>query len=292
MTLRVLTQQLKFNLINDNAKPDMRLDQGNAAATDTVCCHLTEGFDGARVVRPAFTASLTVPLSFQPSDRARDWTFGFIQLVRIKVGSASYNGRIPQEGNVIIRWNIPPNLVSNLLWDVSTLFAPPPPPWFLFPDNLATLPQVRSAWADHPFLKIPLKTSNSLQSNMPNFLYYLNQEADFFTIFTAQEPAGVLHFISTLFWTLNYELTFVWIRGLATLRKSDSFIDFHGTIMRDGPPADPDVESLLKSLSVPGSREDANTLVVRAIHNSINSRGPNHVEGFGWIPGTPLDFWL
>lgn len=294
LTLKILDQKLKLTIEAQDAKPNCSLNQDNVGTKGEVAmCHLTKGFNGFEVTDPAFTGSVTVPLSFEPKDKPKDWRFGFLQIAKLVEGSVGYNGRTENEGSVVVKWNIPPNLANITMLDrSSTLFnagQEPPDPWAMVPDNLAPLPNVRCEWADHPAVWVPLKLSNSACSNVPNFLALLLHELHFFTIFTAQDPGGAFHYIAFFFFQVSYEFHFSWKAGRAEQSSSNSFIDLQKATISKGRPSGPDIDPLLAD---PLSKPNFNDVLAQSQKKSFLIRGPNHIETENfWLPGTRADFW-
>lgn len=255
-----------------------------------IICHLTQGFDP--IPYPggqsnAITAGAHVPVIPAKGESVAAWNFGFVQFGRIinpAMSGIYYAGRVRSEGSITVNPNVPPALASPILYDA---VGTPPDPWFDTPGSSYIPPKVNAGWGDHPSLKVPLKLRNSWRSNIENFLFQLILDREFWTIFTATDPAGKIHYIAHFHWQVRYDLELMWRQGNAVLRRNRSF---HRILQPKvmGAPTEPALRPLLASPS--GSR--ANQLYGHSVTQSfLGSRGPNRTENKEWFFTVPYDFW-
>ncbi len=279
MAATILDNQLKLIIIDDAAKPDVFINPvGN------VIVHLTQGFNSATFPLGqgnALTAGAHVPLSGGLGGS----TFGFVQIGRSNFYGAFYSGRIANEGSVGVLGHVPPAMANPVMLDAS---GDAPIPFFQDPARSSfTAPTVNSTWGDHPASRVPTKLNNSNAHNIPNYLFHLIDDREFWTIFTAQDPGGALRFIAHFRWQVRYDVEFMWRAGDVQVRTSKSFFKVHERNTK-GRPADASIQAMLSNPVGPL----ANVAFLAAINLAFKGpRGSNRSENPKQFTNVPPDFW-
>ncbi|MGB8473589.1 MAG: hypothetical protein WCE61_05820 [Candidatus Acidiferrum sp.] len=283
--MNIQDSHLVLTVVDSGAKADVLINPvGN------IICHLTQGFNSSTYPLGqgnAITAGAHLPVVPGPGESVSAWNFGFVQIGRIinpAFTGIFYAGRIRREGSITVNPSVPPGLASPILYDAT---GSPPDPWFETPNPSFTPPNINAGWGDHPSLKVPLKLRNSGRSNVDNFLFQLILDREFWTIFTATDPPGKIHYIAHFHWQVRYDLELMWRNGNAALRRNKSFHKvLEAKVM--GAPTDPALRTLLANPS--GDR--ANKLFGHSITQSfLGPRGPNRTENDNWFATVPYDFW-
>ena len=283
--MNILDSQFTLSVDISKAKPDVFINPAGH-----IICHLTQGFASSSFPAGqsnAITANANVPITLGPRESVSDSDFGFVQIGRVNPGQSFsgifYAGRMRSEGSVTINPNIPPALASPILYDST---GSPPDPWFETPTPSFTPPKINASWGDHPAIKVPLKIRNSGR-NVDNFLFQLIFDRDFWTIFTATDPAGKIIYIAHFHWQVRYDVELMWRNQDATVRHNRSVAKVIDAKVK-GAPTDTDLQPLLTNPS--GDR--ANKLYGKAVTQAFfGARGPNHTENDKWFTTVPNDFW-
>ena len=219
--MNIVTAQLVLSVDVTKAKADVFLNP-----IGHVICHLTEGFDSSTFPNgqsDAVIGAAHVPVFPAPGESVTSWTFGFVQVARYRspeLHGAFYAGRIPREGSIAVRPGVPPALADNVLYDAK---GSPPDPWFQAPATSFIAPKVNAAWGDHPAIKIPTRLRNSGR-NVDNFLFQLIDDREFWTIFTAVDPAGKITYIAHSHWQVRHEIELMWFNESDKLRRKKSSV--------------------------------------------------------------------
>lgn len=184
-----------------------------------------------------------MPLSGKPGRTS----FGFVQIVRVNNHSVFYAGRMSREGSISVVVHVPPALPNPVMLDgdETDVAGIPPEPWYKNP-NLSSFvpPQIHSSWSDHPMGQVRLKLQNPATSNVDNFLFQYIDDADFWTIFTAQDPGGAPRYIAHFHWQVRQDFEFNWVGGMAQLKRSKSFFKMIDRNVK-GRPMEADLQPVL-----------------------------------------------
>jgi hypothetical protein len=190
---------------------------------------------------------------------------------------------MPSEGSITVNASVPPALASPILYDGT---GTPPDPWFETPHPSFVPPNISATWGDHPAIKIPLRLRNSGR-NLDNFLFQVMLDREFWTIFTATDPAGKISYIGHFQWRVRFDVELMWRNQSAMLRRNKSFVTVIEAKVKGGP-----TEPALQSLLANPSGDRANTLYGKSILQAFfGSRGPNRTENDRWFVTVPYDFW-
>lgn len=283
--MNILDAQLTLLVDSSKAKPDVFINP-----VGHIICHLTQGFVSSSFPTGqsnAITAAAHVPVALGPNESVSAWNFGFVQIGRVNPGQSFsaifYAGRMRSEGSITVNPNVPPALASPILYDAT---GSPPDPWFETPTGSFAASRINATWGDHPALKVPLKLRNSGR-NVDNFLFQLIFDREFWTIFTATDPAGKINYIAHFHWQVRYDIELMWRNQDAVLRQNKSVARVIDAKVK-GAPANPDLQPLLARPS--GDR--ANKVYSQAVTQAFfGARGPNHTENDKWFMTVPSDFW-
>ncbi len=282
MAIAFDTSRLVIALSADDAKPDVFIND----TVGNVMCHMTKGFEAATFPldqNDALTAAAHIPLNMGPGDRIDGWTFGFLQIARANLCRIFYAGRRHSEGSIGVAAHIPPALTTPVRLDG---FTSAPVPWFRTPFLSFVRPMVNAGWGDHPGLRVQLRLRNST-TNTDNFLFQLQDEREFWSIFTAQDPAGALHHLGYFQWRVRWEFEFNWIGDKPFKKKSNSTFDIIKR-QQTGAPPDGDIASLIANPAGPRMSEEFARALLQALRGA---RGPNRSENPGWFSTVPRDFF-
>jgi hypothetical protein len=282
MAIRFDTSRVTIAISAPNVKPDVFIN----STVGHVICHLTQGFNETSFPTgqgDAFTAAAHMPLIMAPTDTLSGWDFGFVQFARANLCRIFYAGRRRSGGSIGVTVHVPPALPSQVALDG---FSSASIPWFRDPMLSFARPIVNAGWGDHPGLKVQLKLRNS-NTNTDNLLFQIQDEREFWSIFSAKDPAGTLRYIAHFQWRVRWEFEFNWIGDKVFKRKTNSSF----TIVQrkvDGPPTDTDVVPLLADPKAPRMSD----LFVKALIQAIRgARGPNRSENTSWFTTVPRDFF-
>src|SRR4051812_40057300 len=113
---------VSFDLNSVKIDPEFQNAKPAAFLIDSqrVHCHLTEGFDPAKICKLGHGAAMqalgSIHLSAGPGE-LKGWDFGFIQVVQANTMSVFYAGRTRKEGSIAIQAHLAPALKTRVLLD-------------------------------------------------------------------------------------------------------------------------------------------------------------------------------
>ncbi len=230
-----------------------------------IVCNLTRGYTDPNNIVVAFNATGQVKVTAPPAE-LQAWKFGFIQFQKIKALTLNYGGGFVSNDSIGLFVNQPPALPQSLALDsraASTPFTSSDP---FFMDQ----GKVTNAMGDHPALRAPASLTN-LHSGRVNNLSSLTDHREFWTVFTAKDPAGKLQYLAHFHWELKYDFLFE-MADVLKLKFSQSKIDF-GT-PRLGPPTESELAGLLANPVPP----QANDLMLAALRAAVLGGLPNRMD--------------
>ncbi len=237
----------------DAKKADIKLEDDGIAIDWTtngdgtlLLGHMGKGWSGQDWTGDAVEMNATIPAT--DADQVE---FGFVQLARANRFEAFYAGRIASEGSIALNYFVAPALKQKILLDGSNK---PRDPWYRNP-TFGTSRNGRAAGTgDHPGLVVPLKIKNRVRSYVPNYLFHVVMDREFWTIFTARESNGKLTYLAYVQWQLVYEFKIRWSSGIPQRFTNRSAY----RVIKDktmGRPPDTDLQQLLDNPS--GERANA-----------------------------------
>ena len=220
------------------AKPTVDLDCG--PSHDLVVVHLGHGVNKLDPTKnaAAFRIDGQVKLTVGPGAVPPDFEVAFLQFVRFNVVGIFYAGRKNSEGSVGVL--IHEALSKKVLLDAN----PPMPPWISETPFTRTGGLANNSMGDHPFLQVP-RTAPNNNTGVPNFLFHIVDDRDFWTVFSVRE-AGRFQHLTHIHWHVRHDQQFSWRGGVPVPAKAASA--FTPDNPTPGAPTDPD---LLKLLAVP-----------------------------------------
>lgn len=191
--------------------------------------HLTQGFVSTDVEpkrnKEAFTITGEVDVVADNQSDVDDisnrrWIFNFIQVCKINFFATTWTGRRGGEGEIFLVTSTAPALPGDrrvsLDADSATPFVNAKRPT----GTANPLPggkfkvHVVSKMGDHPNNRILIRPAQNRITRSPNFLFKLESDDDFFTVFIARSPQGILQPpMAHVHWRLSYEARFRWLQG-------------------------------------------------------------------------------
>jgi len=242
---------------------------------------LTEGWSGSDWTGDAITCTATEPIKNKDPSQGVD--LGFVQVARGTIFHAFYAGRIPSEGSIGLNFFIPPAFPQSVVLDGS---GNTPDPWYRVPRfELAGGGKRLATFGDHPGLVIPLKLSNNVRSQVPNFLFHTYMEREFWTILTAIE-AGKRTYLAYFQWQLRYEFKVRWQASKPQVAANlSSFRIVHNFVL--GAPPDSELQSKLNS----PTGERANAIGKRCQILTETGAPPNRSDNQHRFPAITDSFW-
>lgn len=242
--------------------------------------HMGKGWNGQNWNQDAVTTNASIPVT-----NADQVEFGFVQVARANRFEAFYSGRIASEGSIALNYFVAPALTQKIFLDAGSR-PPPRDPWYRNP-ALGISRNSRSAeTGDHPGLVVPLQRKNRVCSYVPNFLFHVIMDREFWTLFTARENDGKLTYIAYYQWQLTYEFMIRWSNGTPQpfVNRSRYQVLKSKTI---GRPADPDLQAILSNPA--GQR--ANEIGARAQEITEGGSPPNRSDLKSRYMNVPEQFW-
>jgi hypothetical protein len=198
-----------------------------------------------------------------------NWDFGFIQFAQVDSMEFIYRGRISPEGSVGIKVDAPPALTQRVALDPGQGTAP----WTAAAGKRFTNVngQITAPTGDHPISFTSLTTWNPA-TNTLNFLFQINDERQFWCVFTAQDPSGHLHFLAHFHISVSWGARVTWLNGAPIGHlQSDSKFDPGKVVM--GPPKEPALQGLLANAQAVPADQFFNALLAQAF-SQMGSAGP------------------
>jgi len=253
-----------------------------AASTDGAFLygHMGKGWSGQTWAQDALTANASFPAS-----NADQVEFGFVQIARANRFGAWYSGRIASEGSIALNYFAAPALTQSILLDGGST-PPPRDPWYRHPAFSLSGNRRSAETGDHPGLVVRLKLKNRVCSYVPNFLFHVIMDREFWTIFTARENDGKLTYLAYYQWQLVYEFMIRWNNG-----TPQRFINrSHYQLLKSktlGRPADADLQAIL---SHPAGQR-ANEIGTRAQSLTESGAPPNRSDLKSRFMNVPEIFW-
>jgi hypothetical protein len=209
----------------DRNSATLTIDRSGAVAAVSVgrrvaVCHLTKGFTSADADQDnngdAFTIAGQVNVFVDTKAEAdlvrNKWTFNFIQVVQFNSFTFTHEGRRDSEGEVFTTIATPPALPTSqkVGLDAPQKSLPfvksiPHSAAVFRPQNNKIKVEVGNSMGDHPVLIVPLTAPNSITKTL-NFLFEMEDDTDFFSVFVARDDNGIFQApIAHVHWQLKNE---------------------------------------------------------------------------------------
>jgi hypothetical protein len=258
--------------------------------------NLTHNFnENDKLCGHAFTATGEVEVSAAPGE-LNTWDFGFIQFQRLNAFTLMYGGMTADEGGIIVNAEKAMTplvcLDSKAAGTDSTGKPTGHPPWTnaktkgtLTFDAAAGKAKIETG--DHPQHRVGTMLINK-RTARDNFLFKLIDDRDYWTVFVARNPAGLMQHLAHFHWKLKYVYTFKWRKGEPKGAKDPtSVLTFDKP--QPGPPTEPAIQGLLKNPAAPMANPVMMNGLQKAVEESSQHRIDTSVnERFGVFP---KDFW-
>jgi hypothetical protein len=218
----------------------------------------------------------------------KEWTFGFVQLIRLGHLAMTYQGRKPEEGHVLLdpEGAIGPNFMLDLL----TGSGPRRVPFYMKPFFSIDDGVVTTTMGDHPTLDVPDRIFNQ-KTGTENYLFQAAYSMHAISIFTAQTPAGKFLHLAHVPWFLTYSAKFRWQGSKLALREDAH--SFTVNAVAKGPPqsnADANVGGLLAKLG-PATSPIFNDRLNAEMKRCFAPKAPRRRDNEGGLKTVPPDFW-
>lgn len=237
-----------------------------AVSPSRVTFHLTRGhiIEGdAEYFNDAINFIGTVQASTTPSE-FKNWKFGFLQLQKINTLGIYYAGPTRKSGQIALLVHEGPAMPQTIHLDSEKNFAP----WTHSFDATLSAGKITAISGDHPASRAPRKMTNSA-TNAFNYLFHVIDDRRFWTVLTAEDPAGNFHHLAHVAWKLRYDFQFAWRNGSPKLHKGASTFFVGDSVI--GAPTDKGLQSLLKNPKSPYSNEE----VRKALKYTVLHGEPN-----------------
>lgn len=275
MAVTVHARTAAITLVGQNAKPGIDIK------SEKVVCHLTNGYRREDSVSRAFQAVGSVRITLGPGDSLSGWQFGFLQFQKTNFAGYFYAGKAPSHGSVSILISEPPAMPQKLALDSNDNYSPwtvPQPRFEHFP------PEINAGTGDHPLNRAATKVVNKITDKV-NFLFHVVDHREFWSVFTAQNPAGNVQHLAHFRWELRYDFMFAWAGDKPSVFRNGS--SFKLGAVASGPPKEAEVSALLAKPSPP----QANELMKKAVLRAISGSRPNRADNQHWFANVPVTFF-
>jgi hypothetical protein len=279
MAVSIDFKSAKIKVADEDAKPNV------ATGLKRAVIHLTKGFNGPDADpvsdNNAFEITGDVDVLVDTVAEADDvlngnWTFSFIQILKVDSVSFTWSGRRDTEGEVFIPLSQEPawpkaNLVcldgnpgATLFYNSQQHagFRKTPQP------GQKIVVHVKNSMTDHPAIGTGYRIPNSATKSK-NFLSAMERELEGFAVFTGRDGAGVLHPIVHVHWHLHTEAAFKWSRNIPTGVMRKRILEFGPPLL--ALPVDPAVQTLLRN-PAPPLHNDLSKTALRNAPRSILSK--------------------
>lgn len=263
-----------FNL----AKPSVSIDCG--PTKDVVAVHLDHGLNKPDLEKNAAALRIDgqVTLTGAAGSFPPDFEVAFLQFVRFNFLGVFYAGRKNSEGSVGIL--IHPAMPDKVLVDPN----PPLKPWVSESHFTKASSLAKNSMGDHPFFQTARQSFN-FNTGVPNFLFQIVDDRDFWTVFSVREGGKFQH-LTHIHWHVRHDQQFNWRGGVPVPAKAESSFTPDKTPTA-GPPTDPDLKTVL---SVPAA-SDAKAALKSAISKAAASPSPNRSDNLTRFFSVPQDFF-
>jgi hypothetical protein len=214
-------------------------------------------------------------------DEFLQWNFRFLQFQKVEFLGFFYAGPKRSSGQITLLVHKPPALAAPLHLDSEDEYSP----WTHSFDASLSGAKITAISGDHPASRAPRKMTNNI-SNSLNYLFHFIDKRRFWTVFTAEDPAGNFQHLAHVAWSLRYNYQFVWRNGEPQLHRNESTFSNSGS--KSGPPGDSELQNLLTRPSSPHS----NPTIRKALRDSVLGGKPNRSDkGERIYRNLPNDFF-
>jgi hypothetical protein len=257
-------------------KPSVNIDCG--PGSDFVCVHLGHGLNKQDPDHNAAAFRIDGQVTLAGTGVPSGVEVAFLQFVRFNFLGVFYAGRKRSEGSIGIL--VHEALSKKVLLDPN----PPMPPWisenpFTQAGNLA-----KNAMGDHPFFQAPRIAPLNEKTGVPNFLFHMVDDRDFWTVFSVLE-AGKFQHLSNIHWHVRHDQKFNWRKNVPVpLVASSAFTVENPT---SGAPTDPDLQTLLAKPAPPNAKGELKAAFAIAVIPPNPHRSDNDTRFFN----VPQDFF-
>lgn len=261
--MKINEASAKIQVSYQGASPNMYI--GNEAIT----FHLTRGYiieGNTATFNDAVNFIGTVQAVTKPKEFTA-WKFGFLQFQKVESLKIFYAGPKRKAGQLYLLIDRAPALSSPIQLDSEKEFDP----WTHSFDATLSGTKITAISGDHPASRAPKKMTNS-KTNAYNYLFHLIDDRMFWTVFTAQNPAGEFHHLAHVSWKVRYDFKFVWRNGAPVVHHNAS--RFWCNKSKLGAPSAQGLTSLMRNPVPPY----ANSEVRNAIKKTVLGGPPNRFD--------------
>jgi hypothetical protein len=213
-----------------------------------------------------------------PTWAANQWQIGFVQVLKARELSATFEGRRDGEGEVFLLLTAPPawpaaNLVSLDSDAQNTPFVKnavtPALTIGRAPGGKFKVHLVQDM-GDHPSFGTGLRVPN-LATKATNFLFNLTDFRDFFSVLMARDEKQVFRDpIAHVRWQFRFIARFKWARGRPSGTLGGNALTFDPFVK--GGPTDPAVRAIVDNPVPPHSNDVANAAFAQFASNRFNKQ--------------------
>jgi hypothetical protein len=267
------------NIVLDRAGVVGKVHVGDS----NVICHLNRGFSPAEAsIRRAFSATGTVQAVLGPGDSLTGWSFGFIQIGRVRSIEFYYAGKSRSDGSIAVHAHN--RLVRKTMLDSEDGYSPwtwPTAPRFRVTGSTITCPT-----GDHPMVRAGRELTNQVTLKK-NFLFHIVDKREFWSVLVAMDPRSHIQQLAHLPWRIEYNVKFVW-RGDQPTPVAPPSHAFRDAPFVAGAPADGEVSGLVAGPSTPHLNPQTKWAIGASVaHPTSNIRTDNPT----WFLNVPADFY-
>ena len=258
---------------------NLSVDTDCGAQSDDVCVHLGHGINKQDPSKNAAAFRIDGQVKLTGTAVPRGFEVAFLQFVRFNFVGVFYAGRKRSEGSISIL--VHEALSKKVLLDPN----PPLPPWISekhFSQEAGNL--AKNSMGDHPFFKVPRIAQQNTATGVPNYLFHIVDDRDFWTVFSVFETGKFQH-LSHIHWHVRHDQKFNWRNNVPlALPASSAFTHDNPTL---GAPTDPDLQTLLAKPEPPFAKPEFEKALVRAVLPPNPHRADKDVRFFN----VPQDFF-
>lgn len=260
----------------DFVKPSVDTDCG--PQSDVACVHLGHGFKKQDPDKSGAAFRIDGQVNLTSTGVPSGVEVAFLQFVRFNFLGIFYAGRKRSEGSIGIL--VHKAMSKNVLLDSN----PPMPPWmsenhFTQVGNLA-----KNSMGDHPYFHGPKVAPLNEKRGVPNYLFHMVDDRDFWTVFSVLE-AGKFQHLSHIHWHIRHDQKFNWRKNVPVPLAASSSVTFDKPTL--GAPTDPDLKTLLAKPEPPTAKAEFDAARARAVIPPNPHRADNDDRFFN----VPQDFF-
>lgn len=265
-----------FNL----ARPAVDFDCGLSGAL--VVCHLTQGFNKQDPFKSGAALRIDgqVGVAVGALGPSKGFEIAFLQFIRFNTLGVFFAGRRASEGSIGI--SVDRAMPKTVMLDPNKTMLP----WMSETSFTRTGNLAKNSMGDHPFLQLPRQAPN-FNTGVPNFLFHIVDDRDFWTIFSVRDATGKFQHLSHFHWNVRHDVMLQWRGGVPSPAKfASSFTaDQQST---KGAPVELALAALLAAPGGPIAVDELTAALPRAAAKPPN---PFRSDNPSWFKNVPANFF-